>query len=299
MKKFLSTFIIMLFYSTVIAQIEILNNSNDLHAQTDTELKYDSLWNSPKNMQDCKSLIGHKITVCPKPKDLRAMGYKGFLTTNFKIYSQYKNFDFSIYDSLAGREFRIINTLNGCLLTLSDNRDTLFYQWISPDNNRQYPFITNGYIEKMNQVIKGREYVYIGEGRIETDPISGDEIKLSPRVHFIAEKIVVLESGTPELAICALVRLKNGTHSAIPIASLSDISIYLPSQIHADLNNKYGAYWVNLAIDKKIKVGMPAKLVEMAWGKPRNINRSSHGPDQWCYERQYVYIRNGKVVAWN
>ena len=49
MKKFLSTFIIMLFYSTVIAQIEILNNSNDLHAQTDTELKYDSLWNRSQN----------------------------------------------------------------------------------------------------------------------------------------------------------------------------------------------------------------------------------------------------------
>lgn len=298
MKKILLALIAFTLVSRSNAQIEILSNS-DTSPKQELIVAYDSLWNSPKNLQDCKSLIGQKITVCPKTKSLRYKGYSGFLTRKYKIYSQYKNFDFSIYDSLAGREFRIINILNGCLLTLSDNRDTLFYQWISPNNSRQYPFITNGYVEKMNKTMKGQDHTYIGMGRTETDPINGHEIKISPRDRFVIEKVIVLENNNPELAICALARLKNDAHIAIPIISLSDISIYPSSQLLSNLKSKYGSYWVNLAIEKKVKVGMPAKLVEMAWGKPHTINKSSYGPDQWCYNGQHVYIQNGKVSAWN
>lgn len=298
MKKLLLIPVVFALVSRVNAQIEIMSN-RDASPKQEQIVAYDSLWNSPKSLQDCRSLIGQKITVCPKPQSLRYKGYSGFLTRNYKIYSQYKNFDFSIYDSIAGREFQIINILNGCLLTLSDNRDTLLYQWISPNNSRQYPFITNGYVEKMNKIIKGRDHTYIGTGRTETDPISGCDVKIYPRDRFVIEKVIVLESNDPELAICALVRLKNDAHIAIPIASLSDVSIYPSSRLIYDLKNKYGAYWVDLAIEKKIKIGMPAKLVEMAWGRPNTINKSSYGPDQWCYNGQYVYIQNGKVSAWN
>ena len=44
---------------------------------------------------------------------------------------------------------------------------------------------------------------------------------------------------------------------------------------------------------------MPKEALEIAWGKPDKINRSSYGSDQWVYNGQYVYIENGKVKSWN
>lgn len=55
-----------------------------------------------------------------------------------------------------------------------------------------------------------------------------------------------------------------------------------------------------MVIQKDIVVGMKATDVVKAWGKPFRINRSSHGSDQWVYDRTYVYIdRFGCVEAWN
>lgn len=52
--------------------------------------------------------------------------------------------------------------------------------------------------------------------------------------------------------------------------------------------------------EQKITLGMTAKQVELSWGKPENINRSvgSWGiHEQWIYNHQYVYLKNGKVSS--
>jgi hypothetical protein len=57
--------------------------------------------------------------------------------------------------------------------------------------------------------------------------------------------------------------------------------------------------WDWEAIDKRqVKVGMEEFEVACSIGQPNRINRSSHGPDQWVYNRLYVYFRNGVVDAW-
>lgn len=60
----------------------------------------------------------------------------------------------------------------------------------------------------------------------------------------------------------------------------------------------------------KIFIGMTRPALISAWGYPSRINSASYG-DQWVYERlglvttnwpalkQYVYISNGEVTAWN
>lgn len=54
---------------------------------------------------------------------------------------------------------------------------------------------------------------------------------------------------------------------------------------------------------KKVEVGMTAAGVRFSWGEPDDINRSGIGADQWIYERggfdrDYVYVDDGKVVNW-
>ena len=68
---------------------------------------------------------------------------------------------------------------------------------------------------------------------------------------------------------------------------------------YLNLCAKHGKQMVETARQGKIKVGMHSELVIYAWGEPTHINRSSYGPDQWCYDGDYVYIERGFVEAWN
>jgi hypothetical protein len=59
-----------------------------------------------------------------------------------------------------------------------------------------------------------------------------------------------------------------------------------------------------MARRNKVGIGMTEKQAERAWGRPTKINRSSHGADQWVYQRegaagQYLYFKNGLLTAWN
>ena len=64
------------------------------------------------------------------------------------------------------------------------------------------------------------------------------------------------------------------------------------------LIKKYGATWMNLVVQQKIKVGMPEELVRLSWGNPQRINTDSNGLNQWVYGSDYVYIKNGVVSSW-
>lgn len=58
-----------------------------------------------------------------------------------------------------------------------------------------------------------------------------------------------------------------------------------------------GLDMVKTAFHGNIKVGMSRKLLILAWGEPRSINKTSYG-DQYVYYRYYVYLNNGKVTKW-
>lgn len=54
-----------------------------------------------------------------------------------------------------------------------------------------------------------------------------------------------------------------------------------------------------IAADRKVQVGMPEEMAVLAWGRPKKINRSSNGPDQWVYEvGNYLYMENGLLKSW-
>ena len=63
--------------------------------------------------------------------------------------------------------------------------------------------------------------------------------------------------------------------------------------------------WRNLAVSKRVAVGMPEDFVRRAWGDPDRINRSlrsSGSSEQWVYRRdrgraQYVYLEGGVVTS--
>lgn len=56
----------------------------------------------------------------------------------------------------------------------------------------------------------------------------------------------------------------------------------------------------NAIKNRNVLIGMTPQEVELAWGRPRDINVSEgiwgvH--EQWVYDDEYVYFENGKVSA--
>lgn len=51
---------------------------------------------------------------------------------------------------------------------------------------------------------------------------------------------------------------------------------------------------------KKIRIGLPTKLVRLSWGDPKRVNTTTTANgtrEQWVYESSYVYFEDGKVTA--
>lgn len=81
---------------------------------------------------------------------------------------------------------------------------------------------------------------------------------------------------------------------------------YIPSDPDAEgMPEELRKRFENLISQKRIVVGMTAKMVQQSWGKPEKINYS-HGVygrhEQWVYERgaassDYVYIENGLLKS--
>ena len=48
-----------------------------------------------------------------------------------------------------------------------------------------------------------------------------------------------------------------------------------------------------------VSIGMTEEECSLSWGKPKKINISSPGPNQWVYDFGYLYFENSKLVAFN
>ncbi len=301
MKKFIAVYLTYFLTSTIACHAQIVFLDDTRHEQEKVQdIIYDSLRNEPTSWQECQSMIGQSIIVCPKSKDLQIMGYRGFYNSDETVYCPTASKKYSIYDSLDSRRFKIIDATKKFYLTIADNRDTLLYKWIDGQNyafTQQYLFITEGFVEKQNRLLANERFVYKGGTIKWNDPINKDQIEISPGNIFTFEKIVILPKNNPEISICALLKTSNNTHVAIPLSLIN--SSYINKDTIDKYISRYGKYWVDIALSNKIRVGMPLELVLFSWGTPSKINRSSHGAEQWCYNRQYVYIKGGKVIAWN
>lgn len=295
MKKVFLFCVLLMSFVFCNAQIVFLEGPSEPKKHTEDIVKYDSLYNDPSSWKECQSMIGQSIVVCPKSKDLQRLGYSGFYNMDKTVYCPTSSKIYSNHDSLSCRRFKIIDASIKYYLTIADNRDTLLYKWIG--DGKIYQFITEGYIEKQNKILANKKITYKGHPTKYDDPIGNTQIDVRPSDVFVFDKIVILPKNNPDISICALLKTSNGDHISVPMV-LIDETFILKSKIDKYVT-KYGKYWVDLAMANKIKVGMPVDLVILSWGKPNDINKNSYGTDQWCYGDQYVYIKNGKVSAWN
>ncbi|MDD5302759.1 MAG: hypothetical protein PHS14_06570 [Elusimicrobia bacterium] len=67
------------------------------------------------------------------------------------------------------------------------------------------------------------------------------------------------------------------------------------------IKQSWGKEVVECVKKRNVCMGMPAEALEVSWGKPKEINRtvtSVSNSEQWIYGGTYVYLKSGRVDAW-
>lgn len=179
------------------------------------------------------------------------------------------------------------------------DKDTAYYQCDVLDGVRN-PFITMGYYKYCENRYVGKNVKFL---RINEDSIVVKKV-VAVSVDKESQWIcIVFEDGTATLITNDLVRNQSKQSKLINRETITvspqDLlwGGFMLEEDYNQLYSKYGSM-VDVALNRKVQVGMPLELLLISWGEPDKINRSSSG-DQYVYGRQYVYVKGKTVTAWN
>lgn len=163
------------------------------------------------------------------------------------------------------------------------------------DDGTAYPVPTREYgtdyyaeYGQRDALYKGQTILIFKDGSTigESRNCIGIGYEVSDRLGTINEPIVIFDDFTYISAYKDIVNSDGGEGG------------FFIKKDYDRLIKKYGATWINLVVQHKIKVGMPEELVIMSWGKPKRRNKDSTGLNQLVYGSDYVYIKNGVVSSW-
>ena len=275
---------------------------------------YDSTYNYPY-MESLEVLIGQTLYV----RAIIETPYTGNYYSSFPVkgvapYDQirYKSTGevrngFRLYTPKEAIEKKYFNVVDvkriedndWLVLYNSKDNDTAYYKCEVLDGIRN-PFITMGYYKYCENRYVGKNVRFL---RVNEDSIVVKKV-VSVSVDKESQWIcIVFEDGTATLITNDLVknqsRLSKLTNKETIKSYSQDLlwGGFMLEEDYSQLHSKYGDY-VDVALHRKVKVGMPLELLLISWGEPDKINRSSSG-DQYVYGRQYVYVQGGTVTAWN
>lgn len=200
----------------------------------------------------------------------------------------------SPYKSLVGKYFyvRKVEDINysGDYWIFLENRDqpddTLWFYY-QGKYKHTFPFIVVSHFEYLKRRYVDKEIAYFGHSTLnefKVDFLKCNEIGIEDEYYNLS---LFLDNDV-------ITNVENDKEC------YPGSGVFVLKESYDRLVQKYGANMVNLAMSRKISVGMAEELLILAWGKPEKVNRSSYNDsDQWVYKSQYVYIKNGIISAWS
>ncbi|MEQ3238072.1 hypothetical protein [Bacteroides cellulosilyticus] len=311
MKKTLLSLILLSIGLTLPAQIKIAKQASK---KIDYHIKYDSLHNylGDKIYQ----YIGQELYVKPKVEELQRFGYEDFYNSMAKkdIYKKPTNTAwYSSYESLQGRTFKVIDILKreivmgedmplilGDLdsdyiyyLKIADKQDTIYYKYTKYEHN--FPFLVIGYLDKMKNLYSNKTFLM---KKTPDDSVSdfenGGTVQLTPNSKWFFKDAVLDGKYLKDI----LLIFTNDKGETVSTEDYRIHFMFIEKTVADKIKSKYGVDMYNAAMNGKIKIGMSKELVKLAWGEPSDINRADYG-EQWVYDNQYIYFKNGKVTGFN
>lgn len=254
-----------------------------------------------------QAFVGQKLYLKPLEEGYkRKDGYVTILTVDYDPNKPPYLYRYGNYEKLAEKTFEVISVdtfltiYKKYVFTLRMVEDeSIVCKYIYDGESYSFPFITMSYYNYLCSRLLEQKYV------ISNSMFKGktsEELKQESSTNFwTAKNISINDDGV----LFVIVTDGVGEHRILLDDFLGHSGEGKQSKVIFEelewnkLVKLYGLGMMKTVLARKIKVGMPEKLVRYSWGMPERINRSSYGPDQWVYDSQYLYIRNGKVESWN
>jgi hypothetical protein len=306
-----------------ITTTKVINNETPKKAMV-----YDSTLNFLGS--DALLYIGQELYLIGKSETLRTYGYSGFII-DYKVNSnslkntykpiipedkKYIEYDMggkSIYDSLAGKYFKVLDVhmhpkakeqeyLYGTKFYLAleekESGNKLFFEYDSKYEH-SFPFLVVGYFEKLKQNFIGQSYV------ISTKYFTGSkDISTGNTIHNRpGQKWTCIDLTIEEQFFNLSLIIKNDLGEKVladyeylfELGGKNQVYTWKKAETY---KTKFGVVNWNIILDREVKIGFTEEMVRLAWGEPKRVNKSSYG-DQWVYDDQYLYFENGKLKAFN
>lgn len=279
--------------------------------------KYDSLQNFLG--ESVYKYIGQDLYLKGKPDKTKKFGYDGFLLDYTKsitdISNVYKNIDGynSDYDELQGKYFNVLaihkhpeaekfSLLYGTryYMELKEKKsgDIVFFDYDSKYEHT-FPFIVVGFFEKQKKRLVGEKFVLCNKAMEEQIDINTGK----PITKNSGQKWECVDLTVDEVYYELSLVLKNSLNEKTTLSYDYSFNEYSKGRVYlakaADYyKTKFGiTNWLKI-LDNQILVGFTKEMAKLAWGEPDKINSASYG-EQWVYDNQYLYFKNGKLTAFN
>lgn len=287
-------------------------NTTISNAQATIE-PYDSTQNFLE--RNTTKYIGQELYLVERTEDLRKYGYDDFfINPNETLYSLngeniYKCCDGfkSKYDELAGKYFKVIavhehpyDAFEKDFLELEEKTtgDKVFFSY-NTRYKSSFPFVVVGYFEKQKKEVVGKSYVFSNIlVKDIKDMTTGKPITFIPNQKWDCIDLTIDVNPYTYYNVSLVVKNRNGEQTLIPIEYLSDNRYGFSYKSAKSYESKFGlANWLKI-LDGKVAIGFTEEMAVLSWGKPIKINHASYG-DQWVYEDQYLYFKQGKLTSFN
>ena len=324
--KILTTTLAISFLNLFFSQItttKIINNE---------EPKISIVYDSSLNFlgKDVLLYKGQELYLIGKSESSREYGYSGFIIDfkkgsgslkntyqpiipEDKKYIEYDIGGKSIYDSLAGKYFKVLDiyehpkskeekylygTKYYLALEEKESGKKLYFEYDSK-SEYSFPFIVLGYFEKIKKNFIGKSYVISTNYFEDSKEIStGNIIHNRP-----GQKWTCIDLTIEEKYYNLSLILKNDLEEKVLAdyeylfkkGGKNQVYTWKKAEIY---KTKFGLVNWHIILDREVKIGFTEEMVILAWGEPNSINRASYG-DQWVYDDQYLYFENGKLKAFN
>lgn len=320
MKKILLTFLILSTFP-IKSNGQITLEENIVPAEF--HIEYDSLNNiNPTNIMALKGQTlfvkggpfskeyGFSFTFYEEkgfPSDrIKKNVYKG-VTSNKMGY----NLIVTPYDSVIGKYFlikdvyenkkRFSNAYEYCLYVREKISGEDLYIYLdnvdSPTLGGLDDFIILGYYEKLKEKYIGKKYKSFGNNKFNDR--SNIEQNIKAGTTFLCTDISI--SLGEHNNLCAILSNKQIGDIKGVILDNGIISNVIDEAEYSKWVKKYGKYYADLIIAKKVETGMNREMARLSWGTPDDINTTSGNfgtHEQWVYkDGNYLYFDNGKLTS--
>jgi hypothetical protein len=261
---------------------------------------------------------GQELFLIPKHKDLREYGYNNFFKSMNKdqidkssVFKCCDGFG-SKYDALQGKYFIVEDVIADqksifkqeayLKLRMKDTGENVYFKY-SSEFEHSFPFLVVKYYETQKKFFVDHEVLIRpfpkikGANQIKnTDINTGEEVTIDKGKYY---KCIDVTIDQKHYHLSLLLQDEQGHKFLFPMyARYLDVIRILRKDEAESYRSKFGEKNWQAILDEKIIIGFTEEMAKLSWGEPDTINQSSYG-DQWVYDNQCLYFKNGKLTAFN